>query len=155
MDNLGRLRMILLVTSLVACLVGCSLIDEDAGAEEVAMRFFRGEASQSDATRDVKFQTTGEYGYNLGYEWVWAQPDAAQIDEIIVRDSLRPNSKEITVFFDLPDLLEDGDGWWGIDDGAAFIMVERIDGRWKVWCAELAEGASSSFPDICKYGASE
>jgi hypothetical protein len=143
---------LLTITVLALLCSSCGGPQSDAKAERVAMRFFRGEFSEDDTAPDGTFETTGEYGLFEGYEWIWVRPDEAEIKEVIVRDSMRPNSKEVTIMFSLPSDPDSDSEWgWDIDEGTAFIVVESLDGRWVVWCAELEAGSTPTFPDVCEY----
>lgn len=151
--------------------------------ERVAQRFLSGEFGPDDLASDSRYEIDG-FGLppDGPFEEMWSvqlDPRAGyklEIHDIVVRDSLRPNSKEVTILYSerynqlmppwyftpLGELTSEDTAPVPVDQWqltgehtehrwyAAFLIVERQEGRWVVWCAEI-EPDVATLPDKCSY----
>jgi hypothetical protein len=166
--------------------------------ERVAQRFLEGEAQPDDLAPDGKYESASLKGYGndpmawlagelrgssidpFNYTWaVHSDPRTdyeSEIHDVIVRDSLRPNSKEVTIIYTerynemqppwalkplgeitAEDMKPVPPEQWHLtgefiirENQAAFFILEQLDGQWVIWCAEI-EPSSVFLPDICTY----
>jgi hypothetical protein len=166
--------------------------------ESVAQRFLKGEMQSNDLAPDGRYEAADYKGYGSDplawvvgdsrgssidpFNYTWAvQSDSRtdyelEIQDVIVRDSLRPNSKEVTVIYTeryneiQPPWCEKPLGevtsedmqpvppeQWHLtgkhvvrESQAAFFIMEQLNDRWVVWCAEI-EPSVIFLPDLCEY----
>lgn len=131
--------------------------------ENVAKRFLNGNADINDIAPDGVYEST------FGFDRIWfnqmgpGREPEIEISNIIVRDSMRPNSKEVTIWYvqRYNELKPPNDDWeapleeWLVgerveDEGTVFFILESLNNRWVIWCAETGT-SSSRFPDLCEY----
>jgi len=188
---------IVVVLSLTRVLFPITDVVEPSDPKRVAQRFFEGGAQPDDLAPDGRYESASLKGYgNDPMAWLagelrgssidpfndmWAVRSDARTDyaleihNIIVRDSLRPNSKEVTIIYterynqiqppwmskplggvtseDMKPVPPEQwylTGKYIVRDQVAFFIVEQLDDRWVVWCAEI-EPSSDFLPDICTY----
>lgn len=195
MNSPRYFRSVLLVILTLVLLCSCG--EPQDKPEDVALRFLTGEATFSDLAPDGKYESASVHGHSgdpmavIAWEWgdtsinpfddLWAiRSDSRteyemEIQSLIVRDSLRPNSKEITVLYAehynqirppwtlLPlsevtkeDMEPVPSEQWHLTGEyisrgqVAFFIMEKLDNRWVVWCAEI-DANTKFIPDICTY----
>lgn len=162
MNNQKRFHLVLLTITVLALLCSCGITQSKP--ENLAQRFLEGEAEPDD------FAPDGTYESTFGFDMIWfnqmgpGREHELEIHDVIVRDSMRPNSKEVTIWYTqrYNELDPPNNNWdapleeWILtgerieDDGTAFFVLELLEGRWVVWCAETG-GSSPRFPDLCEY----
>lgn len=183
--------------SLAKVLPSITNVVEPSDPKHVAQRFLEGSAKPDDLAPDCRYESASLKGYGNDpmawiagdlrgssidpFNYMWAVRSDPRTDyeieirNIIVRDSLRPNSKEVTIMYaerynqiqppwtskPLGEITSEDmkpvppeqwhlTGEYIVRDQVAFFIVEQLDGPWVIWCAEI-EPSSDFLPDICTY----